>query len=223
MDEIMTEDACKLRHGIWLGGSKYEGPCSLVGRLESVCVRVRLAVDFTWALDDVDEDGEDKDEEGSSPPSTGGGKKKLFIIIGLVLLLVIGGAAAAYFTGLLQPLIDMMAGEDVTEDEEGNAQTAIFYDLPELLINLNTTGRGSTFLKIRVALELKKPGDVPVVERLIPKIVDNFQVYLRELRVEDLKGSAGMYRLREELLKRVATAIAPVKINDLLFKEMLVQ
>lgn len=54
----MTEDACKLRHGIWLGGSKYEGPCSLVGRLESVCVRVRLAVDFTWALDDVDEDGE---------------------------------------------------------------------------------------------------------------------------------------------------------------------
>jgi hypothetical protein len=53
----MTEVACKLRHGIWLGGSKYEGPCSLVGRLESVCVRVRLAVDFTWALDSVDEDG----------------------------------------------------------------------------------------------------------------------------------------------------------------------
>lgn len=49
--------ACELRHGIWLGGSKYEGPCSLVGRLESVCVRVRLAVDFTWALDNVDEDG----------------------------------------------------------------------------------------------------------------------------------------------------------------------
>lgn len=57
MDEIMTEVACKLRHGIWLGGSKYEGPCSLVGRLESVCVRVRLAVDFTWTQDTFDEDG----------------------------------------------------------------------------------------------------------------------------------------------------------------------
>jgi flagellar FliL protein len=176
--------------------------------------------------DEVDEepseDGEGDDEEGSTPPA-GGGKKKLFIIIGLVLLLVIGGAAAAYFTGLLQPLIDMIAGDGATENEEGAAQTAIFYDLPELQVNLNTTGRGSTFLKIRVALELKKPEDVPIVERLIPKIVDNFQVYLRELRVEDLKGSAGIYRLREELLKRVGAAIAPVKINDLLFKEMLVQ
>ena len=110
-----------------------------------------------------------------------------------------------------------------SEDEDAIAQDAIFYDLPELLVNLSTTGRKSTFLKIRIALELEKPEDVPVVERVMPRIVDNFQVYLRELRVEDLKGSAGMYRLREELLKRVGAAIAPAKINDVLFKEMLVQ
>ncbi len=167
--------------------------------------------------DDPDEDG---DEEGE--PSDGGGKKKLFIIIGLALLLVIGGAAAAYFTGLLQPLIDMIAGDGAAE-EEVVAQDAIFYDLPELLVNLSTTGRKSTFLKIRIALELEKAGDLPAVESVMPRIVDNFQVYLRELRVEDLKGSAGMYRLREELLKRVGAAIAPTKINDVLFKEMLVQ
>ncbi|MBC8269775.1 MAG: flagellar basal body-associated FliL family protein [Rhodospirillaceae bacterium] len=171
--------------------------------------------------EELDEDGEDEDEEGGS--SDGGGKKKLFIIIGLALLLVIGGAAAAYFTGLLQPLIEMIAGDGAAEDEEAIAQDAIFYDLPELLVNLSTTGRKSTFLKIRIALELEKPEDVPVVERVMPRIIDNFQVYLRELRVEDLKGSAGMYRLREELLKRVGAAIAPAKINDVLFKEMLVQ
>jgi len=167
--------------------------------------------------DDPDEDG---DEEGE--PSDGGGKKKLFIIIGLALLLVIGGAAAAYFTGLLQPLIEMIAGDGAAE-EEVVAQDAIFYDLPELLVNLSTTGRKSTFLKIRIALELEKAEDLPAVESVMPRIVDNFQVYLRELRVEDLKGSAGMYRLREELLKRVGAAIAPTKINDVLFKEMLVQ
>ncbi len=58
---------------------------------------------------------------------------------------------------------------------------------------------------------------------MMPRIIDNFQVYLRELRVEDLKGSAGMYRLREEMLIRVSAAVAPAKINDVLFKEMLVQ
>jgi flagellar FliL protein len=53
--------------------------------------------------------------------------------------------------------------------------------------------------------------------------VDSFQVYLRELRVEDLKGSAGMYRLREDLLRRINEAARPVKISDVLFKEMLIQ
>ena len=57
----------------------------------------------------------------------------------------------------------------------------------------------------------------------MPRIVDNFQVYLRELRLEDLRGSAGLYRLREELLSRVNIAAQPAQVNDVLFKEMLVQ
>ena len=113
-------------------------------------------------------------------------------------------------------------GEEVTEGQE-LAEGAVFYDLPELLVNLNTGGRKSTMLKIRVSLELQTQADIPKVEEVLPRILDNFQVYLRELRIEDLKGSAGMYRLREELLTRVAAAAAPAKINDVLFKEMLVQ
>jgi flagellar FliL protein len=102
-------------------------------------------------------------------------------------------------------------------------QNTVFYDLPELLIKMNTGGRKSTFLKIRVSLELANAADVPKIEAAMPRIIDNFQTYLRELRIEDLKGSAGMYRLREELLTRVAAATAPARINDVLFKEMLVQ
>jgi flagellar FliL protein len=62
-----------------------------------------------------------------------------------------------------------------------------------------------------------------VVNENLPRIVDNFQVYLRELRVDDLQGSAGMYRLREELLRRVNLAVRPARVKDVLFKEMLVQ
>ena len=174
--------------------------------------------------DDLDdEDGEDGEDGEDKEKSGGGGKKRLFIIVGLVLLLVVGGAAAAYFTGLMQPLIDMIGGGEQQAEEEAIAQDAIFYDLPELLVNLSTAGRKSAFLKLKISLELVRPEDVPKVESVMPKIIDNFQAYLRELRVEDLKGSAGMYRLREELLKRVGAAIAPATVNDVLFKEMLVQ
>lgn len=151
------------------------------------------------------------------------------LLLAIPLVLILGGAAGAYFTGLLDPLL---GGEEMVEGEEeggpelgpdGEPLQVAFTDLPEILVNLNTTGRKSSFLKIRVSLELANSLDVPQVEAVQDRVVDAFQVYLRELRVEDLKGSAGMYRLREELLARVNDAVAPVKVNDVLFKEMLVQ
>ena len=169
--------------------------------------------------EDFDDEDGDKDDESSDKP---GGKKK-FIIIAVVLLLAIGGIAAAYFTGLLQPIIELITGEEATEEEKVDKENAVFFPLEELIVNLNAGGRKSTFLKIRISLELADGGDISRIESVMPRIMDNFQVYLRELRIEDLKGSAGMYRLREELLTRVNAAAAPAKIQDVLFKEILVQ
>jgi len=175
-----------------------------------------------------DEEPEDEDDGGKGDESSDkpGGKKKL-IIIAVVLLLATGGIAAAYFTGLLQPIIELITGEEATEEEEEekkvDKENAVFLPLEELIVNLNAGGRKSTFLKIRISLELVDGGDISRIESVMPRIMDNFQVYLRELRIEDLKGSAGMYRLREELLTRVNAAAAPAKIQDVLFKEILVQ
>jgi len=177
--------------------------------------------DLDDGAEDSDFDGEDSDE--------GSGRKRLLIVVAAVLVLILGGAAAAYFTGLLQPVIDMLSGGEsaAAVDQPGDTQIvsgdAVFYDLQEMLVNINTGGRKSVYLKIRVSLELESGDDIAKIEQMMPRIVDNFQIYLRELRVEDLKGSAGMYRLREELLKRVSVAVAPAKVNDVLFKEMLVQ
>ena len=169
---------------------------------------------------DADSDGEDEEGGESDKGKGGGSKKKLFIIVGLVLIFLIGGGTAAYFTGLLDPLL----GGDENQTEDGAIiKDAVFYDMEELLVTLTTEGREATFLKIKITLELEKQEDVPKLESLLPRVVGNFQLYLRELRVEDLKGSAGMYRLREELLKRVTAAITPVKVNDVLFREMLIQ
>ena len=165
---------------------------------------------------------------GKPPPlevvGRGGGTKKLLLIVGVILLLAVGGFAAAYFTGLIDPVIAWITGgEDKEEDQAESEGDAVFFPLEEVIVNLNTGGRQSTFLKIKISLELADAVDIPRIETVMPRIMDNFQVYLRELRIEDLKGAAGMYRLREELLTRVNVAAAPTKINDVLFKEMLVQ
>ena len=112
----------------------------------------------------------------------------------------------------------------IEADPQGAAETVpYFLDLPEILVTLNTGGRKSTFLKIGISLELHEEADASKIQQIMPRIIDSFQVYLRELRLDDLKGSAGMYRLNEELLKRVNAAATPTKINAVLFKEMLVQ
>ena len=178
-------------------------------------------------LEEDFEEGEASDQEDSHESGKkGGDKKKLILFIVLPLLLVIGAAAGAYFSGILDPLLHPAPKAEKKAEEapkEHEVQAAVFYDLPEILVNLNTAGRKQNFLKIRISLELESPLDVSKIEAVMPRIIDNFQVYLRELRIEDLQGSAGMLRLREELLSRVNNAAKPAKVNDVLFKEMLVQ
>ena len=98
-----------------------------------------------------------------------------------------------------------------------------FYDMDDMLVNLNAPGRQPRFLKISISIEMEKESEVSKLENVLPRVRDQFQVYLRELRVEDLQGSAGIYRLREELLARVNKATYPVKVKDVLFREMLIQ
>lgn len=163
---------------------------------------------------------------GDAPPKKKRGLKKLLLMAGVPVLLL-GGGGGAYVAGVLDPLIGGGAAEAEAGAEVEAAEAApvavVFYDLPDLLVNLNTTSRQSAFLKIQVALELNQDTDVAALEQLMPRIIDSFQIYLRELRPEELKGSEGVYRLKEELLVRVNQAAAPVHVNDVLFKSVLVQ
>jgi flagellar protein FliL len=169
----------------------------------------------------ADDAAEPVEGEATEAAPSLAGKKKLIILIAapLLALLLIGGGL--YFTGILGKLLGSEKSE--VKLEKAAPKETVFYDLPDLLVNLNGTGKKASFLKMTISLELESQLDVARLQAVMPRIIDNFQVYLRELRIEDLRGSAGMYRLREELLLRVNAAAAPAKIVDVLFKEMLVQ
>lgn len=153
---------------------------------------------------------------------------KMLVLYGGVafLVLLIGGAAGAYFLGMFDPASEEHAGDSASESDEHGEEgenKAVFYDLPEILVNLNSTGKKETYLKIRIALELDNEKMQTDLEPLMPRVIDNFQVFLREMRVEDLSGSAGMVRLKEEMLQRINLSVQPLKVRDVLFKEMLIQ
>lgn len=172
------------------------------------------------------EEGKEGEAAGEEPKKRRFAGKTLVLFVAAPLLLLISLGAGAHFMGLTAKLFGGGEKHEEEQKEQAAAQPAkpsVFYNLPEMLVNLNTAGRRTSFLKISVSLELENAADIPRIEAVMPRIVDNFQIYLRELRVEDLRGSAGLYRLREELLSRVNNAAQPAKVNDVLFKEMLVQ
>jgi flagellar protein FliL len=133
-------------------------------------------------------------------------------------------AAAAFLACALGPSIGRSEEKKDAHGAAPPGPAELYFKVPDLVVNLNNTGRSSpSFLKISILIELVHPEDLPAIEKIMPRIVDNFQVYLRELRLADLRGTSGIDRLREELLLRVGIAARPVQVKDVLFREMLIQ
>lgn len=156
--------------------------------------------------------------ENAEGEASAGGKKKLIMIGGAAALVLLGGGG--YF---LMGKKSADAHGEVAKVEV--KKPVVFLDVREMLVNLaGEPGQDKAkFAKIKVAIELKDAKVEEEVKPLMPRIEDTFQVYLRELRASDLSGSAGIYRLREELLRRVNVAIHPARAEAVLFKDVVVQ
>ena len=156
--------------------------------------------------------------DDEAAPSKKGGKRKLLMILLPVALLA--GGAGLWFTGVLPAVL---GAKHEAEPKEAARPAPVFIELPEMVANLNAGGRRTSFIKLKARLELAKASDLAAFTDAQPRIIDMFQTYLREVRPEELRGSAGTYRLREELIARAGIAAAPAKVVDVLFTEMLVQ
>lgn len=178
-------------------------------------------------MSDVDNENVAEDEQETAETEGEGeggagkskfGKKKLIIMAaaGLVVLAGLGGGGAWYF--------GLFGGEDGTQmAERPEPKPAVFLDLPDLTVNLTSLDQRTQYLRMKISLEVSSTSDIASISPLLPRVLDTFQVYLRELRLTDLEGSAGVYRLKEELRRRVNLAVYPAEVNDILFKELLIQ
>lgn len=155
----------------------------------------------------------------------GAGRGRLLLLVLLpVALLGVGGGLWA--SGLLSGLLGAGAAAPAAEGAASvpaPGAAPVFLDMPDVVANLNTAGRRSSFVKLRSKLELARADDAAAVQASMPRLLDLFTTYLRETRPEELRGSAGTHRLREELMARANVAAAPARVLDILFLEILQQ
>jgi flagellar FliL protein len=187
------------------------------------------------------EGGEGAEGEGAAKKKMSGKKLILFIVLPAVLVLG-GGGAAAYMLLFSGHSAEQTAdagehgkakGGHGAEPEEAVAgpngtmishgEDVVFVQLPEMLVNITGPDGRPAYLKLKLTLEAPDDAAVTALTEHLPRVSDEFNGFLRELRTDDLSGSAGAYRLRLELLRRVNLVIAPLQVNAVLIEEMLVQ
>ena len=160
-------------------------------------------------------------EEGAaqSAPAKRGISRKVLIIGAAGLTVLLAAGAGLYFF-----VFAGRAADDAARAAALAAPETFIFNLPTMTVNLNDDGaEGDAFMKLTIALEVADESVMREIQPRMAKVVDAFQVYLRELRKSDLEGSAGIYRLKEELRRRVNLAIFPAHVEGILFKEILVQ
>ena len=144
-------------------------------------------------------------------------KGKLKLIIAAVLVLTVAGGAATWFFFLRNHGEEMHA-------EAPPPKPPVYVEVPELLVNLvGLPGERVQYLKVKVVLEVKEEKQVEAIKPTLPRVTDIFQTYMRELRSSDLSGSAGLFRLKEEMTRRVNAAVSPNQVSAVLFKEIVIQ
>lgn len=110
-------------------------------------------------------------------------------------------------------------------DKDGKPVPAkpIYFDMPDIIVNLNSPSPRPHFVNLKLTLEVSSQDNLKKVQDTMPRIIDSFNTYLREVRREDLQGSAGSYRLKTELNTRLTKILGDGVVTDILFKEIIVQ
>lgn len=155
-------------------------------------------------------------EAAEAAPSRKGKLKLIIAAVGF--FVIIGGGVGGWM------LMSKKGHGDEKHAEAAPAKPPSYVDVPEIMVNLvSQPGERVQYLKIKVVLEVKEDKQIEAIKPSMPRVSDIFQTYMRELRAGDLNGSAGLFRLKEELTRRVNAAVAPQQVSAVLFKEIVIQ
>ena len=160
--------------------------------------------------------GADSDVEDAVVASAGGMRRgRRWLLLSLLVVVVLGVAAGSY----------VFLSRDAPALQAANSvPPPVFVEMPEMLLSLSTIADERTkYLKLKAVLEVSNEPLASQLKPLLPRVIDLFQTFARELRPADLNGSMGLSRLREELTRRVNAAVSPAKVDAVLFREVIVQ
>ncbi|MGC8468579.1 MAG: flagellar basal body-associated FliL family protein [Acetobacteraceae bacterium] len=167
----------------------------------------------------ADKKAEAQATEGEGAAAAGKGGKKKLVLLAVPMVLLAAGAGL-WFTGVLPGLLGL---NPPPKTAAAGPAKPVFVAMPEIIANLDAGPRRASYIKLQAEIEVASAADATKLTAAMPKVMDLFQTYLRDMHPSELQGSEGTYRLREELINRANIAAAPARVVDVLFQQILVQ
>jgi flagellar FliL protein len=188
-------------------------------------------------VDDAPEDGAETESEDAGAKKKAG-LKKLILFVGLpVVILLLGGVAG----GLLflggggeedEAAAMAEAGDAAQADapvDPAEALGASFdamktWELePPVTVNITDPDGRYLAMQIEIALVYTDERITALLAReaVQGQLRDSYTEFLRALRVEDIDGSMGSYRIRAELQRRTNLVLSPLEIDDVLLPSII--
>ncbi len=153
----------------------------------------------------------DATEDAAAPPRRG--LRPLLLGACMALVTGAGGFAAVHF-GLADGLLA------VGGDSRSGGPDTVFVELPALHVSLGTVADGR-ILRFAAALEVA-PAHRAEVERLMPRLLDVLNSYLRAVEPQEFGTPGALIRLRAQMLRRIQVVTGDGLVRDLLVTEFVV-
>lgn len=120
------------------------------------------------------------------------------------------------------------AAESAGHGASGAAGADALLDFDDIVVNITeATADGTSaarYLKIHLALVYPESPDAEAkMAEKKPFIRDTFTGFLRQMTVEDLRGSIGLIKLKAELLKRARAVVGDDTPSEILISDLVVQ
>lgn len=178
-----------------------------------------------------------EDKSGQPVAATSKRDRKLILVgAGVAALAVLGAGGGAYMflSSGAEARGSASAGHDggpkeLADDKPGaHGEGAVrdddnFIDVPAIVVNLRSPDGAARYLKLHFMLVPGPNGEAARLKDKLPLILDAYQPFLRELRPEDLAGSAAVFRVKEEMLIRANSVAGEGAVKDILIEDLVQQ
>ena len=145
-------------------------------------------------------------------------KKILILAGGAALLLAVAGGGAWW--ALHDRASEAAASSTVPA---AGTDSSSYIEVPPIIVNLRSGDGQPRFLRLRFIIVAADAGQVNRINDRLPVVLDALQPFLRELRPDDLNGSAAVFRIKEAILARATQALGTGTVRDVLIQDLVQQ